>query len=154
VPSSDRRTTDPSPRHEQAIAMNRPTPVVTADNEGFWLAAAEHRLVIQRCAHCGALHHPPRPMCPVCRSTELEWVDARGTGTVHSYALLHHPRHPAFDYPVPAVLVELDEGVRILSNLVGIDPHAIHIGMPVQVDFEPAGDELAVPVFRPAVESP
>jgi uncharacterized OB-fold protein len=132
--------------------MNRPSPVVTADNEGFWLAAADGRLAVQRCTSCGALHHPPRPMCPRCRSIEHEWVDTAGTGTVYSYALLHHPQHPAFDYPVPAVLVDLDEGVRILSNLVGIDPHEIRIGLRVRVEFELAGDDLAVPVFRPAGE--
>jgi uncharacterized OB-fold protein len=129
--------------------MNRPAPVLTDDNEGWWLAAAEGRLVIQHCTTCDALHHPPRPMCGECRSTDLDWIDAAGTGTVYSYALLHHPQHPAFDYPVPAVLVDLDEGVRVLSNLVGIDPQAIRIGLPVRVDFEPAGDDLAAPVFRP-----
>jgi uncharacterized OB-fold protein len=129
--------------------MNRPAPVVTADNEAFWLAAADGRLVVQRCTSCGSRHHPPRPMCPRCRSIELEWAEVAGTGTVYSYALLHHPRHPAFDYPVPAVLVDLDEGVRILSNLVGIDPHAIRIGLRVRVAFEVAGEDLAVPVFRP-----
>lgn len=129
--------------------MNRPTPVVTDDNEGWWEAATDSRLVIQRCTSCWTLHHPPRPMCPACHSLELEWIDAAGTGTVYSYTLLHHPQHPAFDYPVPAVLVELDEGVRILSNMVGVDPHAIAIGMRVEAAFEAAGDDLAVPVFRP-----
>jgi hypothetical protein len=88
-------------------------------------------------------------MCPVCHSVELRWTEAAGTGSVYSYALLDHPRHPAFSYPVPAVLVELDEGVRILSNLVDIEPHEIRIGLPVEVAFEPTADDLAVPVFRP-----
>jgi uncharacterized OB-fold protein len=87
-------------------------------------------------------------MCPVCGSTDHDWLDAHGTGTVYSYALLHYPQHPAFDYPIPAALIELDEGVRILSNVVGIDPNELRIGLPVRVDFEPAGDDLAVPVFR------
>ena len=76
-------------------------------------------------------------------------VDLAGTGVVYSYALLHHPQHPAFSYPVPAVLVDLDEGVRIVSNLVGIDPNQIRIGMEVEVAFEPAEDDMAVPVFKP-----
>ena len=88
-------------------------------------------------------------MCPACHSVELRWADVAATGVVYSYALLHHPRHPAFSYPVPAVLVELDEGVRIVSNLVGIDPHEIRIGLPVEVAFEPTAEDLAVPVFRP-----
>jgi uncharacterized OB-fold protein len=127
----------------------RPTPVLTEDNEGFWRAAAEGRLVVQQCTNCGAYHHPPRPMCPECHSVALRWSDMAGRGVVYSYALLDHPRHPAFSYPVPAVLVELDEGVRILSNLVDIDPHEIRIGLPVEVAFEPTAEDLAVPVFRP-----
>jgi uncharacterized protein len=91
----------------------------------------------------------PRPMCPVCHSIELGWADTAGKGSVYSYALLHHPRHPAFSYPVPAVLVELDEGVRIVSNLVDIEPHDICIGLRVEVAFEPAAEDFAVPVFRP-----
>jgi uncharacterized protein len=69
-------------------------------------------------------------------------------GFVYSYALLDHPRHPAFSYPVLAVLVELDEGPRILSNLVDIDPHDIRIGLRVEVAFGPTAEDLSVPVFR------
>jgi uncharacterized OB-fold protein len=86
-------------------------------------------------------------MCPSCHSTEQTVVDLAGTGVVYSYSVLHHPQNPAFDYPVLAVLVELDEGVRILSNLVGTDPGAISIGLPVEVRFEPTGGGMAVPVF-------
>jgi uncharacterized OB-fold protein len=123
--------------------------VLTDVNEGWWRAAAEHRLVVQQCTACGAHHHPPRPMCPACRSLALQWVDAAGTGTVYSYALLHHPQHPAFEYPVVAVLVDLDEGVRIVSNLVDVTPDEVRIGMPVVIDFDAAADGFAVPVFRP-----
>ncbi len=127
----------------------RPPPVVTGDNEGFWSAAEEGRLVVQRCAGCRALHHPPRPMCPDCRSVDLGWEQAVGTGVVYSYALLHHPQHPAFEYPVVAALVDLDEGVRLVTNLVDVEPHQVRIGMPVEVAFEPTADGFAVPVFRP-----
>ena len=129
--------------------MTRPAPVLTDDNEGYWLAAKDRRLAVQRCAACGTTHHPPRPMCPACHSVELQWQDVAGTGVVYSYALLHHPQHPAFEYPVPAVLVDLDEGVRVVSNLVDVDPHDIHIGMPVEVAFAATDDGFAVPVFRP-----
>src|SRR4051794_28594936 len=134
--------------------MDRPDPVLTYDNERWWLAARDGRLVIQRCEGCGALHHPPRPMCPVCHSVDFTWIDAAGTGTVYSYALLHHPQHPAFDYPVPAALIDLDEGVRILSDLVGVAPEAVRIGLRVQVEFEPTGGGYAVPVFRLTDEQP
>jgi uncharacterized OB-fold protein len=92
-------------------------------------------------------------MCPACHSLEHEWVELAGTGTVYSYALLHHPQHPAFDYPVPAVLVDLDEGIRMVSNLVGLDPADIRIGMAVEVRFVPTEDDLAVPVFQPRAET-
>jgi hypothetical protein len=135
-----------------APAVTRPAPIVTDDNQGFWQAAREGRLVTQRCHRCGRLQHPPRPMCPSCHSLEQDVIDLAGTGVVYSYSILHHPQHPSFDYPVIAALVELDEGVRILSNLVDILPGDVRIGMPVQVRFEPTCDDMAVPVFAPRGE--
>ncbi len=131
--------------------MPKPGPVVTDDNGVFWDAAGAGRLVAQRCGACGRLRHPPRPMCPECHSLEVEVAELSGRGTVYSYAILHHPQHPAFDYPVLVALVDLDEGVRIVSNLVGIEPARIEIGMIVEVEFEARGDDdaAAVPVFRP-----
>jgi uncharacterized protein len=129
--------------------VTRPAPLLTEDNEGFWLAAREGRLAVQRCAACGEFLHPPRTMCPDCHAVELIWEEVSGTGTIYSYALLHHPQNPAFNYPVPAVLVELEEGVRLVSQMIDIDPHEIRIGMPVEVAFEPTKDGFAVPVFRP-----
>ncbi len=131
-------------------APRRPAPIVTDDSAVFWDAAAEGRLVAQRCASCGRLRHPPRPMCPRCRSLEIEVVTLSGLGEVYSYALLHHPQHPAFDYPVVAALVDLDEGVRVMSNLTDVAPEAIRIGMRVTAHFLPTADGAAVPVFRPA----
>jgi uncharacterized OB-fold protein len=128
----------------------RPTPAVTDDSAVFWDAVLEGRLVAQRCVGCGRLRHPPRPMCPDCHSLEVDVVDLSGRGSLYSYALLHHPQHPAFDYPVIAALVELDEGVRLVSNLVEVSPDEIRIGMPLEVAFVPTADAGAVPVFRSA----
>jgi hypothetical protein len=132
-----------------AVAVVRPSPILTEDNHGFWDAAREGRLVTQRCVGCGRLQHPPRPMCPSCHGLELEVVDLVGTGVVYSYSILHHPQHPSFDYPVVAALIDLDEGVRILSNLVDVPPEDVRIGMAVEVRFVPTRDEMAVPVFAP-----
>ena len=126
----------------------RPAPIVTEDSAAFWDAACESRLVARRCLGCLRFHHPPRPMCPHCHSLDHETVDLAGTGVVYSYALLHHPQHPAFTYPVVAALIDLDEGVRLLSNLVEVEPDAVRIGMEVEVLFEPTVDDRAVPVFR------
>jgi uncharacterized OB-fold protein len=129
--------------------MERPAPIVTADSEPFWLAADEQRLVAQRCSACGRLRHPPRPMCPQCRSLAFEMIELSGRGSVYSYAVLHHPQHPAFEYPVLAALVDLEEGVRLVTNIVGVAPGAVRIGMDVHVEFATTVDDHRVPVFRP-----
>jgi uncharacterized protein len=131
----------------------RPAPILTEDNQFFWDAAARGRLVAQRCRGCGRLDHPPRPVCPACHSPEREVIELAGTGSVYSYAVLHHPRNPQFTYPLVAALVDLDEGVRVMSNLVGVEPADVRIGMPVQVAFAPTADDLAVPVFEPRAVS-
>lgn len=128
--------------------VTRPAPILTEDNAGYWAAAREGRFALQRCGGCGRYQHPPRPMCPGCHSTELEFVDVTGTGMVYSYSVLHHPQHPAFSYPVIAVLVELDEGARVVSNLVGVAPDEVRIGMAVRVTFVPTADHGALPVFE------
>ena len=88
-------------------------------------------------------------MCPRCHSLRQELIDLAGTGVVYSFTILHHPQHPSFEYPVIAALVDVDEGVRILSNLVDIAPDAVRIGMRVRVRFEPTRDDMTVPVFAP-----
>ena len=92
-------------------------------------------------------------MCQVCHSLEFEIIDLDGEGVVYSYAILHHPQNPAFEYPVLAALIDLGEGVRVLSNLVEVDPSEITIGMPVTVDFRPTRQDGAVPVFKPKAKA-
>lgn len=116
----------------------------------FWDAAAGHRLVAQRCTGCGTLRHPPRPMCPRCHVLTSEAAQLSGRGTLYSYAVLHHPQHPKFDYPVLAALVDLDEGIRLVSNLTGVEPAGVEIGMRLEVTFAPTAGDRSVPVFRPA----
>jgi uncharacterized OB-fold protein len=132
------------------VTPARPAPILTEDNHEFWEAARAGRLVAQKCRRCGRLRHPPRPMCPSCQSLEYDLLDLAGSGVVYSYSLLHHPQHPSFSYPVIAVLVDLDEGIRIVSNLVDVEPGGVQIGMPVQVRFVTTRDDMAVPVFVPA----
>jgi uncharacterized OB-fold protein len=133
-----------------ADAPRRPAPIVTDDSAVFWDAAAEGRLVAQRCAACGALRHPPRPMCPHCHSLDVEVVTLSGRGRLYSYAILHHPQNPLFDYPVIGALVDLDEGVRLVSNLVDVDDDdGIRIGMPLAARFVPAASGATIPVFAP-----
>src|SRR5215469_16769924 len=129
--------------------VTRPDPSVTEDSEVFWSAADDSRLVAQRCSACGALRHPPRPMCPHCHSVDFELQELSGRGTVYSFAVLHHPQNPAFEYPVLAALIDLEEGVRLMSNLRGLEPSEIRIGMPVVVSYAPTVGGHQVPVFEP-----
>ena len=116
---------------------------------GFWDAADEGRLVIQRCATCARWQHPPRPMCPECGSLDQAWAEVSGGGVVYSCSVLHHPQHPAFDYPVVAALVDLDEGVRLVSTVVGVDAGLVRIGQRVHVRFAPTTAGGQIPVFAP-----
>lgn len=130
----------------------RPAPLLTEDNAFFWEAATAHRLVAQRCADCGRFRHPPRPMCPECNSLAVEIVELSGRGTIYSFSIIHHPPSPFFEHPVLAVLVELAERIRLVSNLIDVDPSTIQgtslIGERVEVTFVPTAGEQAVPVFR------
>lgn len=88
-------------------------------------------------------------MCPHCQSLQIDVVELTGRGTLYSYAILHHPRSPAFEYPLLTALIDLDEGIRLVSNLVDVDPAEVRIGMPVEVTFAPTTADSLVPVFRP-----
>jgi uncharacterized OB-fold protein/acyl dehydratase len=131
----------------------RPRPAVTQDNEWWFDACRQHRLLIQRCASCGALRHPTEPACPICQSFEWDTLEASGRGTVYSFVVNHYPRVPAFDYPLAVGLIELEEGTRLVANLTGIDPADITIGLPVEVVFVDHDDDLTLPAFRPAEAS-
>ncbi|MBL1083344.1 bifunctional MaoC family dehydratase/OB-fold nucleic acid binding domain-containing protein [Streptomyces actinomycinicus] len=136
----------------------RPRPVVNRDNAGFWQGVAEHRLLVQRCTGCGTLRHPWLPGCNACGSPEWDTVEASGEGTVFSYVVMHHPPFPAFTDaasgpagPYAVGLIELAEGVRMVSNVVGTPYDKVRVGLPVRVEFrryETTGGPLDLPVFR------
>jgi uncharacterized OB-fold protein len=128
----------------------RPRPALTQDN-AFWFAGArEHRLLIQRCASCGTLRHPPLPACGSCRSLEWDTVEASGHGSLYSFVVVHYPQVPSFDYPLPIGLVELEEGTRVVANLEGMALDDVQIGMALEARFVDFDDELSLPVFVPA----
>lgn len=128
----------------------RPRPAINHDNAFWFEAAREHRLVIQRCTACKSLRHPPGPCCPQCGSFEWDTVEACGEGHVYSYVVAHHPRHPAFDYPLVIAVVELAEGTRLITNMTGVEPEDVEIGMPVVLDWIDPDPDLSLPAFRPA----
>ncbi|MER7947284.1 bifunctional MaoC family dehydratase N-terminal/OB-fold nucleic acid binding domain-containing protein [Streptomyces sp. NPDC096079] len=129
-------------------AARRPRPVVNRDNAGFWEGVAAHRLLIQRCRDCATPRFPWLPGCADCGSREWDAVEAAGTGTVFSYVVMHHPSFPAFEPPYAVGLIELAEGVRMISNVVGVPYDKVRIGMPVRLEFLRVDEELELPVFR------
>ena len=125
-------------------------PLVTPDTAFFWDGTAVGELRIQRCAGCGALRHPPGPMCPACgEASDGGYTVAAGTGEVFSYVVHHHPPVPGKRLPMVVALVQLPEGVRILGEMPGVRPDQVRIGLPVRVTFNRVGD-MSLPAWRPA----
>lgn len=118
----------------------------------FWLAAAEHRLVLPRCSRCATFRFPPAPFCWRCRSQGLEWVDHDGTGTVYSFTVIRHAVIPELRAALPlvAAVVELagTGGCRLVANVVGADPDEMAVGRAVRVDWYDVREGTALPVFR------
>jgi uncharacterized OB-fold protein/acyl dehydratase len=136
-----------------AAASSKPkrlAPPLGHDNAWWWEGVKRGELLIQKCAKCGTLRHPPRPMCPECQSTEWTGQKASGRGTVYSYTVLHHPKFPGYEFPLVCGLIELEEGTRVVTNIEGCKPGGVKIGMAVKLSFEKPDGELELPVFRPA----
>ena len=128
-----------------------PAPIPPApgpDDRYFWDGVEDRKLLLQRCADCGRLRHPPAPMCQVCRSLDWDTQPAAGRGTVHSWVLSHHPTEPDAA-PRIVALIELEEGVRFVSNLCDIEPENVSNEMAVELRFETLGD-VTLPQFAPA----
>ncbi len=139
-----------APVPKAAARPQRPRPSITHDN-AFWFEGAKNgQLLIQRCASCGTLRHPPGPMCPTCHSLEWDTIEASGRGTVYSYVVNHYPQVPAFDYPLIVAVIELEEGTRLVSNLIDVEPADVAIGMAVEAEMVAFDDDLTLPQFRPA----
>lgn len=135
---------------EQPAAPKRMRPVRNYDTAFFWEGADNGKLLIQHCTACDTLRHPPGPMCPHCRSLEWDTVQASGRGTLYSFVIMHYPLIPPFDYPNPIGLVELEEGSRLVTQLVDVKLTDIEIGMSVEVVFNEVEEGLVLPQFRPA----
>ena len=128
----------------------KPVPRVDEESKGFWEACQRHELYVQRCRDCGALRHYPRALCPSCLSAETEWVRSSGRGTIYTFTVTHQNQAAGFRDEVPYVLayVELAEGVRLLTNIVGCPSDAVRIGMPVEVVFDDVTPEVTLPKFK------
>ena len=129
-------------------------PGVSADWETrpYWEGCARGELVLQRCTECGGVQHRPRALCVTCFSDTVEHFVATGRGQVHTYTITYQNHAKGFREACPYVLayVELEEGPRLLTNIVGCEPDAVRVGLPVEVEFAETDGEFAVPRFRPA----
>ena len=131
-------------------AVDKPLPQITSEMTPFWEAARRHQLVVQRCRGCGTHRFPARDICSRCLSRDAEWIPVSGRATVFSYAVMHQVYHPGFadEVPYAVVQVELEEGGRLLTNVVDCPPDELAIGMPVEVVFEDRTTEVTLPKFR------
>jgi hypothetical protein len=128
----------------------RVAPSTSPDTDFFWNGLREQKLLIQRCTGCGALRNPPRPMCPKCNSLAWDTIESSGRGRVYSYVMPQHPRFPMFEYPYIVALIELTEGVRLVSNLCEIATDEVRVGMPVEVFYATFDNDVVLHQFRPA----
>jgi uncharacterized OB-fold protein len=125
-------------------------PMVGRDSQFFWDGTAERELRIQTCNACDAVRFPPGPACPECGALDRGHVVAAGTGTVFSYVVHRHPPVPGKELPIVLALIDLDEGVRMVGEVVDVADDEIEIGMRLRVDFNRVDDELTLPVWRKA----
>lgn len=128
----------------------RLVPIVTDETAFYWEGAARGELLLQRCTACGTLRHPPGPCCPQCRSLSWVPVAAAGCGVVYSFVRLHPPTVPGIEPGTVVAVVELDEGVRVVTNIVDTAADAVRVGMPVELCFEALDATIALPQFRAA----
>jgi len=129
-----------------------PLPKPDKDSEAYWEAARRHELILQQCADCSRFRFYPRSLCPYCMSEEFQWHKASGRGHIYSFTVIHRPPFPAFRDQVPYVLalIDLEEGVRMMSNIVECEPGSVEIGMPVEVTFVNLTQQVTLPKFKPA----
>lgn len=123
---------------ENGPAVAKPGPVRTPTDEPFWDAASRGELLVQRCGRCGHVQHYPRTLCARCWSHGPQWTEASGFGRVWTFTIVHRPGHPAWrdEVPYPIALVELAEGPRLMTRLVGVAVSRVRVGMPVHAVFE------------------
>jgi len=131
----------------------KPLPTPDPVTAPFWESVKAHAMQIQRCASCGRFIFYPRAICPNCMSDDLVWTPVSGRGVVHAFTIPHRHPNPAFGTDVPYVvaLIELEEGARMLANLVDVapTPETLQVGMPVEVAYDDVTDTVTLPRFRP-----
>jgi hypothetical protein len=132
----------------------QPLPLMTFDAAPYWQGCREGRLLLQRCSDCSSRQFYPRALCVGCGGVRLEFVEVSGRGVVHAFTICHRPLSARFvGAPYVVALVDLEEGPRMMTNIVGCPESEVRIGMDVQVSFQHLGEDVAIPVFEPAGSS-
>ena len=128
----------------------KPLPKIEPETEEYWKAAKRHELFLQRCNACEEVIYFPRVMCYRCLSEDLGWFKSTGLGAVYSFTIIHQVAHQGFEVDVPYVyaIIDLDDGARMISNVVNIDPSAVQVGMRVKVTFDDVTSEISIPKFE------
>jgi hypothetical protein len=130
----------------------KPIPVPNSDSEKFWEGCKKHELLLQKCDHCSSYRYPPRSICPNCFSVETTWDKVSGKGEVYTYTIARVPLNPAWEPDIPYTLavVLLDEGVKMVTNIVDCQPEDVKIGMKVEVVFDDVTEDITLLKFRPS----
>jgi uncharacterized OB-fold protein len=130
---------------------DKPVPPIHPWTEPFWKAAREGKLMIQRCSACQHAIFYPRVSCPFCLSDKLTWTESAGRGRVYTFSVVRNNAPSAFlsDMPFVIAIVKLEDGVQMMTNIVGCEPEQVHCDMPVEVVFEKLNDEITLPKFTP-----
>lgn len=133
------------------MTYDKPLPAPNLDSKPFWDGCKEHELRFQKCRDCGLVRWPASIICPYCYSTDTEWIVAGGRGKVYTFGIFHEVYHPAFEDKVPYVTasVELEEGPRLMTNIVGCSPEEVRCDMPVEVVWDDVTEEFTLPKFKP-----
>jgi uncharacterized protein len=128
-----------------------PAPVPTPETAHFWDGTRTGELRLQRCDDCAEVYFPPRPFCPACACRQVSVFVASGKATLYTYVINHRP-HPAFDGPYSIAVVELEEGPRMMTNIINVaqEPEALVLDMPVEVTFQALNEDISIPYFQPA----
>lgn len=151
-PAAQRTTASDRVAVDNALAQkpSRIKPPMGHDNGWWWERVAKDGVIpLQRCTGCQKLRHPPRPMCDDCGSQDFDSIDASGKATIHTFTVIHYPQFPGYEYPIIAIVVDLEEGERMASSLVECKPEDVSIGMTVEAVIHEDEDGFKIPFFRP-----
>ena len=132
---------------------NKPIPVPSAESQAYWEGLRDRKLLMPRCDACGKYWFPPSLLCPHCNETKWTWTSTSGRGRIFSYVVYHRIYHPGFadEVPYAVAVIELDEGPRMVSNVIGIAPDKLACDLRVEVVYQPITDTITLPKFKPAV---